>query len=158
MAATTSRQFTLRAARPEDAAAIVDLHAESVRGLASGFYSADIIEKWSPEQPSRERIEELEARLAKSIEVTVLAVDLIGEMAGFGSIQTPTHELQAVYVAPRFARMGVGTMILEALERRAIDFSIDRLHMDASINAEAFYKAAGYVSAGRPCMNFRTAA
>ncbi|MCO6441650.1 MAG: GNAT family N-acetyltransferase [Nitrococcus mobilis] len=61
-----------------------------------------------------------------------------------GSIAPRLHELRAVYVDPRVGRCGIGGRILEELERLALAHGIPALHLDSSVNAEAFYSQNGY--------------
>ena len=52
--------------------------------------------------------------------------------------------LRAVYVHPRVGRRGVGAKILEQLEQAAVDLRLPELELEASLNAEAFYRRHGY--------------
>lgn len=64
---------------------------------------------------------------------------------GFGSIVPESEELRAVYVHARAGRCGVGSAILEQLELLAVSHGCAQLQMDASVNAEAFYRRNGYI-------------
>jgi GNAT superfamily N-acetyltransferase len=50
---------------------------------------------------------------------------------------------------PSHGRRGVGTRILRRLERLAREVGAAELHLDASVNAERFYRAHGYAAEGR---------
>jgi N-acetylglutamate synthase-like GNAT family acetyltransferase len=76
-----------------------------------------------------------------------VATNESGTVVGFASYLG--EELRAVYVHPEVARGGVGTSLLVALESHARDHGIAELHLDASLNAEAFYAARGYVASVR---------
>jgi Acetyltransferase (GNAT) family. len=65
------------------------------------------------------------------------------KVVGFGSIVPKHSELQAVYVHPRVGRTGVGTRILGILEDLALSLGVERLQIDASLNAETFYVKQG---------------
>ena len=72
-----------------------------------------------------------------------MAEDASG-VIGCGSIVPLLQELRAVYVHPGAGRRGVGSAILRCLAQLALDRGVLQLQMDASINAEAFYRRAGY--------------
>ncbi len=64
------------------------------------------------------------------------------------SLLDPTREaakIRAFFVHPKFARRGIGTMILRACEDAARAAGFTRLEMGATLSGVAFYKAKGYV-------------
>lgn len=74
-------------------------------------------------------------------------------VAGFGDVRFDPPEyisepadggVRAVYVDPEFARRGVGTALLERLEREARERDLDTLGLLASVNAVPFYERNGY--------------
>jgi N-acetylglutamate synthase-like GNAT family acetyltransferase len=54
-------------------------------------------------------------------------------------------ELEALYVAPEEAGHGVGSRLLSSLEVLAWRTGAAGVSLDASLNAEPFYRARGYV-------------
>lgn len=74
----------------------------------------------------------------------------MGEMGsgvlGFGIFFQKLGELRALYVHPAEGRRGIGRQILQVLETQAAERDILRIHLNASLNAEAFYRANGYTS------------
>lgn len=144
----TPAAFSLRPAIPEDALPIIDAHRDSVRGTAVAYYSREIIEEWGPIVVSPERVNGFARAIAGGQEVVVVAVDASGNILGFGSIVPKNDELRAVYVRSEYGRQGIGRAILRRLEELARAAGLKELSMDASINAEAFYKANGFNSEG----------
>jgi putative acetyltransferase len=132
----------IRPATVADAVAIIDLHFAAVHQTAAGFYAKAVLDSWS-RPPDEARYEHMRRAVAKGEEVFIVAEDASG-MIGFGSIVPTLEELRAVYVHPRAGRRGVGSRILSHLEQLALERGVRQLRMDASINAEAFYKRAGY--------------
>ncbi len=132
----------IRPAIVADAIAIIDLHFTAVHQSASSFYPAEVLNTWST-QPDETRYDHIRRALEKGEELFVVAEDASG-VIGFGSIVPLLQELRAVYVHPRAGRRGVGSAILRCLEQLALDRGVLQLQMDASINAEAFYRRAGY--------------
>ena len=67
-----------------------------------------------------------------------------GRIAGFGALVVAERELRACYVHPEAGRRGVGRALVAELESRARAAGLKALELDASLNAEAFYRALGY--------------
>jgi GNAT superfamily N-acetyltransferase len=64
------------------------------------------------------------------------------------SLLDPAHDaakIRAFFVHPKFARRGIGSMILEACEDAAKAAGFMRFEMGATLSGVAFYKAKGYV-------------
>ncbi len=64
------------------------------------------------------------------------------------SLLDPAHDaakIRAFFVHPDWARRGIGTQILEACEKAAIEAGFTRLEMGATLSGVAFYRAMGYV-------------
>jgi GNAT superfamily N-acetyltransferase len=53
-------------------------------------------------------------------------------------------KIRAFFVHPKWARRGIGGMILEACENAAVEMGFTRLEMGATLSGVAFYKAKGY--------------
>ncbi len=122
---------------------MLDAHRSAVHGMAASFYAADVLREWAP-MSSQVRTERLAKRIASGEEVAVVAED--GVVVGFGSIVPELSELRAVYVRADCGRRGIGTRILDLLEELARGLGLVELHMNASLNAEAFYRAKGYAA------------
>ena len=54
-------------------------------------------------------------------------------------------KIRAFFVHPKYARQGIGSMILQACEDAALAAGFTRLEMGATLSGVAFYKAKGYV-------------
>ena len=118
------------------------MHFEAVRRTASPFYPVEVIESWA-RVPDDGRYAQIRSAISGSDELCLVA-ERGGEVVGFGSIVPSLSELRAVYVRPDVGRCGVGGAILRDLERMALAQGLTELHMDASLNAEAFYLRHGY--------------
>jgi GNAT superfamily N-acetyltransferase len=55
-------------------------------------------------------------------------------------------KIRAFFVHPKWARRGIGGMILEACENAAEDAGFTRLEMGATLSGVAFYQAKGYAA------------
>ena len=132
----------VRPATCADAEDIVKVHFAAVHETAGPFYPPEVLANWSG-QPEEIRYLQLRDAIAEGQELFLVGEDSSG-VVGFGSIFPALEELRAVYVDPRVGRQGVGTKILQRLEAMAAEHGLSRLHMDASVNAEAFYRKHGY--------------
>jgi putative acetyltransferase len=132
----------IRSAIASDAAEVARVLFEAIRRTAAPFYSPEVIESWAP-PPDERRYAQIRSAITGTEELCYVA-EREGEIVGFGSIVPALSELRAVYVCPDVGRCGVGTAILRELERVAVVRGLSELHMDASINAEAFYRRNGY--------------
>ena len=132
--------ITIREMRPEQARAFLDIHTRSVRGLASPYYPAEVVDAWVVPVTG----ENVRGFLENPDGEIRLLADLDGALVGLGCLVVQNSELRACYVAPEAARKGVGSAIVREIERIARQHGLDHLHLDASINAEPFYAALGY--------------
>jgi GNAT superfamily N-acetyltransferase len=55
-------------------------------------------------------------------------------------------KIRAFFVHPRWARRGIGTLILEACENAAREAGFTRWEMGATLSGVAFYRARGYAA------------
>ncbi len=137
----------IRPATETDAAAMAEVHHSAVHGIATEHYDHAVLDAWSP-AVIPERVALFRDTVKRGEEMMIVA-ELDGRVMGFGSIVPAANELRAVYVAAAHASHGVGSSILAELERLARAAGCPELHMDASLNAEVFYRNRGYVPTGR---------
>lgn len=136
----------IRFATTSDAEATVRVHYAAVHGLApSTFYTQDILQSWSP-SPTDERAINRFHQAIQSNENPLVVAESIKDavIMGFGSVTPSKKEIGAVYVDPAFSHQGIGSKILAHLEELALLQGINKLYLDASLNAEKFYCHHGY--------------
>jgi putative acetyltransferase len=138
--------LTIREWKEEDARAMLEVHYAAVHSAPVNYYDEERLDEWSPKVDD-ERIVNFLTRSQIDEEVTWVALqdELI---VGFGTVVPSLNELRACYVHPRCNRQGIGRRIVEALEDEAKRAGVGWLNLNASLNAEDFYKALGYVSDG----------
>lgn len=134
---------TIRMALPKDARAIQEVHKDSILNVANAFYPPEVLAAWSEKLGKPETISKHESAIAHGEEF-VLVAEAGGRIVGFGTIIPRTGNLRALYVSAGVKRSGVGSLILAELEAEAQRIGITELHMNASLSAEAFYRAKGY--------------
>jgi putative acetyltransferase len=134
--------IVVRPMRSDEGRSFLDIHARSIRGLASSHYPPEVIEGWAG--PARVT-DDAAARLIGNAdsELRWLA-ELDGEPVGLGVLVIKNSELRSCYVVPEAARKGVGTALVTEIERTAREHGLTMLQLDSSTNAELFYVALGY--------------
>jgi putative acetyltransferase len=132
----------LRPFLPADAPRLAALFRASVELLADDFYDEDQLAAWIASVGD-------EAAFAKRLGESLTLVALVeGEIAGFASLKDNT-QIDMLYVHPEFARRGVGSALVNALERLGAARSAQKLGVDASDAARDFFAAHGYISQSR---------
>ena len=139
--------FTVRPARLADALGIANVHRRAVHGLAADYYAQDVLEQWAG-PVSLARAERLyrEGQAGGAIQ---FVAELDGEVMGFGVVAPAAGEIVACYVAPEASRRGVGSRLLAEMEGLARQAGCAHLTLRSSTNAKSFYRARGYLEAGR---------
>ncbi len=127
----------IRKATQVDRGGIYNVHRSAALQMTTGHYGAAELDAWithlSPdlyEQPIATQ------------EFVVAEMD--GTVIGFGHLNVETGVIKAVYVLPDWVGKGVGTSLLNALEKSAHAAGIERLRLDASLNSVGFYERMGY--------------
>ena len=72
-----------------------------------------------------------------------------GRVLGYGSINLGQSRVQAMFVDPDFSGRGLGKRLMAYLCERARDAGLSRLIVSASLNAEGFYAAQGFIASDR---------
>jgi GNAT superfamily N-acetyltransferase len=152
--------FRLQVATPEDRARISNLVAASVRGLQIVDYNPAQIEA------ALETVFTIDSQLL--IDGTYFLVltesdELVGcggwsrrktLYGGDGQLEhiesellnpaTEAARIRAIFVHPDFARMGIGTMLLEAAEQAARDEGFAKFEMGSTLTGVPLYHLRGY--------------
>ncbi|MDD3862123.1 MAG: GNAT family N-acetyltransferase [Candidatus Gracilibacteria bacterium] len=66
------------------------------------------------------------------------------EVLGVGLLIVETAEIRGLYVNPQFHGKGVGSRLLESLEKEAVRLGISKVHVKSYFRPESFYEKAGY--------------
>ncbi|NHZ64737.1 GNAT family N-acetyltransferase [Massilia genomosp. 1] len=130
---------TLRAAALSDIDAMWALRTRAIRHGCRDHYAPEVIGPWSA-APAPLSYPGLVGKGG-----AVIAEEQ-GAMLGYAILDVGTGEVDAVFVDPAAGGRGIGTTMLAALERMALGRGFTRLTLSASLNALAFYRAAGFVA------------
>ena len=154
------RQFLLRVARAEDIETIKALIDASVRELQAQDYSPAAIDA------SLRTVFTIDSQLIAD-GTYFIALDETGEMAGCGGwskrktlyggdsqVQkiepelldpaTDAAKVRAIFVHPRFARMGLGSLLLKAAEDAAVEAGFQHFEMGSTLTGVKLYTLKGY--------------
>ena len=123
----------LRLCTQADLPAVLDLFRTSVHTLCRSDYTPDQLSAWAPEDLD-------ETPWARRLQCqTFLLAEEDGALMGFASLEGDYLDL--LYVHPRHARRGVGTVLCDALERQCTG---RRITVHASLTARPFFARRGY--------------
>ena len=131
--------ITLRPALPFDIAALWALRTVAVRVSCATHYAPEQIAAWTASPVPAAYA----AMLAAGGGIVAMQDEAI---AGYAMLNVDKHEIDAVFVDPARAGLGIGRQLLMALEQLARERGMARLHLSASLNAVPFYQAAGFIA------------
>ncbi|MGX9718145.1 GNAT family N-acetyltransferase [Janthinobacterium lividum] len=131
--------ITLRPALPDDIAALWALRTVAVRVSCATHYAPEQITVWTASPVP----DTYAAMLAAGGGIVAMQGEII---AGYAMLDADKQEVDAVFVDPAHAGLGIGKRLLAALEQLARGRGIARLHLSASLNAVPFYAAAGFTA------------
>ncbi|MEQ8826083.1 MAG: GNAT family N-acetyltransferase [Filomicrobium sp.] len=137
-----SNQVPLRPFLPKDVMGLRELFAQSIEELTQEDYDEDQRAAWAA------RAADPQAFGKRLLDATTLVVEVEGELAGFGSLKD-NQMIDMLYVHPYFVGQGVGTAIVEALERLAKGRGAEEVTADVSDAALIFFEGRGYVAQSR---------
>lgn len=141
------KSFQIREANTNDVDAIRAVHRQSVLDLAIETYPVEVISGWKP-NPSPESIERHKESIRSGFELVWVA-EISGRIEGFSVLVPSESELRACYVTGVVANNGVGSGLLQVLEKRARELGLKKLKLSSSINARPFYEKNGYVASSK---------
>ena len=132
----------IRKATIADFKSIWAVRTAAIKSISEEYYTRSEIEIWSSTQPPDNFKDVI-------IELNWHVIEYHGQIIGTGFIDLGNAEIGGIFIDPNFQRKGIGLKILSVLEQLAINNNISCLYLDATINAEYFYKAAGFHSIKR---------
>ena len=123
---------------PSDTPMLAAIFVASIQELTGDDYSEAQQEAWAA---AAEDEEAFGKRLAGQL---TLIATIQNAPVGFASLEGP-ERLTMLYVHPAAAGRGVGSMLIDALEKLAASRGAPRLTADVSDSAEDFFKRRGFV-------------
>jgi GNAT superfamily N-acetyltransferase len=130
--------LSLRPASEADRRELWRIHSAAVETFCPGAYSRLEVRTWVD-------LLRPDGYLRPDVPRTVLVAERGERLVGFGQLDAELGELEALYVEPGEAGHGVGSTLLTTLELVAWRSGARTMNLDASLNAEPFYEARGYI-------------
>ncbi|MGA7811145.1 GNAT family N-acetyltransferase [Bradyrhizobium sp.] len=132
----------LRPYLADDKPVLAAIFTAAIEELTGDDYSEAQQEGWAAAAADEQAFGQ---RLAS--ELTLVAT-LQNSPVGFAALRGKDH-IDMLYVHPGVVGQGVGSMLCDALEKLAAGRGVKSLTVDASDNAEEFFKKRGYVARQR---------
>lgn len=129
----------IRSATANDSAGILAARSAAIRKLCSGEYDNSQIEAWVS------GLGEEDCRGAIASNVCLVAEGDAG-VVGFAELNIGEGAIKGIYVHPHHSRLGLGTMLLQALESRARSAGVRELTAESSLTAVPFFQKFGFAA------------
>ena len=128
----------LRSFAASDADACWRLFQDTVRRINRRDYSSEQIDAWARGRASPES---WYRRFEDKVAYVVLHDEAI---AGFADMNHGGY-LDRLFVSADHQRMGIATMLIDAIEAKATEWQLPRIHTQASVTAKPFFLSRGYI-------------
>ncbi len=132
-------QGVIRPAVASDAQRLFDLRRASIMELAPPAMPLALAEQWANAHSSEWILDVLRER-------HVWVYECEGDVVGWVSVTA--NKIDGLYTSPQHARRGIGTLLLRFAETELERLGYVEATLEASANAEAFYRRRGYEAAG----------
>jgi putative acetyltransferase len=142
MSAVAHPRFALRPFLIEDTPLLAEIFRASIEELAADDYSEGARQAWAS---AADDAEAFARRLGDQL---TLIATMNGSPVGFASLAN-NETIDLLYVHPAAAGHGVGTMLVDALEKLAAARGAKRLTTEASDTAQDFFKRRGFTATQR---------
>ena len=126
----------IRRAERRDAEAAFAIRLQAIRHQCGTRYTADQVMAWT-DVPLTDRYRD-------SVEKKYHLVCVNEVPVATGFIDIPGGELGAIFVLPEFMGQGIGKKLLVHLEQLARESGLAQVHLEATLNAAAFYRRCGF--------------
>jgi putative acetyltransferase len=143
----SERHFQIRDALESDAWAMIGVHFASVQAISTEHYSEATLLAWSP-QPDEGRRQWLADLISRASTICKVAVSNENKILGFCIALTDEAQIKALYVHPRYSGHKLGQSLLQNVEAHCRTFGLEAIQLNASYNAEGFYRHCGYATLG----------
>jgi putative acetyltransferase len=128
----------IRLFKTQDAESIAQLFHDTVHAVNCRDYSSRQVKAWAPDN-----LHFRDWAAVCSSRFTFVADDE-GVIAGFAELE-PNGHIDCFYCHKNYQRCGVGRQLYEAIEAKAIELSLNRLFVEASITAKPFFERMGFL-------------
>ena len=137
MTASAHPKLALRPMLPDDGPLLAEIFRASISELTGDDYSERQQAAWMAAADDEDAFAK-----RRAAQLTLIAT-LEGSPVGFASLEN-NETIDMLYVHPAAAGHGVGTMLIDALEKLAGARGTAKLRADVSDTAEPFFKKRGF--------------
>lgn len=132
--------YPLRSAREADVEQILLVHVAAIIAHGPTAYTDRQVAAWAAKTEGVDRY----VNAIEGPSSTLVVADADGRVVGFGLLDCDGGEVEAVFVDPEWAGRGIGSSLLDDLERRLDALGFDEARLRAVRNAVGFYERKGY--------------
>mgnify|MGYP000017622586 CR=1 FL=1 len=132
-----------RAARSKDAKDMITVQFKAVQSIPKEDYTKQVLSAWSP-KPNSERIQWLAAFIKNDNVRCFVATNKKSKVLGVAIYLIAEQCIRSLYVDPKHSGIGIGTRLLNKIEKFANKKAVDKLNLKASMNSISFYKSMGF--------------
>lgn len=136
-----SSALIIRSYRPGEESNLREVFSSSVREVACRDYSPEQIEAWAPSRLDDAISNAWKKQMAALSPFVAETKD--GLIAAYADLQ-PSGLIDHFYVSGRFARRGIGTVLMNFLLKKARSQSIPAVTSNVSLTAEPFFRKFGF--------------
>lgn len=130
-------KVVVRFFREEDAEQVSNLVRETLFTVNTKDYEDEALETVASWYTPQELIKQSKIK-------AMYVAESDGKIVGTASLQD--DHISGVFVARAFIKKGVGTMLMETVEKDAFTKGFHKVKLASSLTAHAFYKKLGYVN------------
>jgi len=128
----------IRIYTPADLEQIVELFTQTVHIVGSSYYSPEEVEAWAPSHP------DMAAWRRFFDERYTVVMILENRITGFGCLSADGSTIDMLFTHYAHQSEGVGSKILETLEKEAVQRGNNEVRLITSATAWSFYQKRGY--------------
>ncbi|WP_455210317.1 GNAT family N-acetyltransferase [Kaarinaea lacus] len=127
----------LRRYQKSDIPQIAQLYYDTIHQVNSKDYSPSQIQAWAP------RVYPTRFWATRFQRYTVYVVEQDGQVVGFSEFEKTGH-IDCFYVHHAWQGKGVGSQLMDAIKRQALQRRLRRLFADVSLTAMPFFRRHGF--------------
>ena len=132
------RSMLIRTYERRDAPAIVRLFYQTIHAINSNDYSEEQLLAWAPEIPDPDI---WHSRMVRRCTLVAEAED---QVIAFAELEQDGH-LDMFYCHKDAVGHGIGRLLFQAIELKAVETGIERIFAEVSITAKNFFEHCGFL-------------
>jgi GNAT superfamily N-acetyltransferase len=139
-------EVTVRQARPDDVAAVLNVLRRSITELCTADHHDDpeVLARWL-----RNKTPEAFASWLNDPDGVLLVAEHGGAVRAVSSLQR-SGKINLCYVEPGFEGFGLGGALMASMEQQAQIWALGELRLESTLAARPFYERLGFVADGEP--------